>query len=242
MDVNKDGFFTRGAIDSMFEEWKNKCGEKANEAEKQRERIVKKHISNAGFKEAARDPLFVKAMKELVAKVVDEVGVLEAPANRDEMAECDFGHMSDDDLNSTTVVEFLKNLKRSGMKIMMSMPPGLNDIMKKDFNELKNEGMIDQGVEMSPETMGELTSPMIDSVADVIMEYEQTYSEPPNYEEQTLHSATRIFMSCIMDRMWGMQENEGMDMEDRKNMAISCGKEVAMILKKYAGLSDLNKK
>lgn len=43
-------------------------------------------------------------------------------------------------------------------------------------------------------------------------------------------------MSVIMDKMWELQELEQIDMKDRGNMALKCGEELRLIIKKYTDI------
>ena len=49
-------------------------------------------------------------------------------------------------------------------------------------------------------------------------------------------NALIIFQTALMDKMFDLQENEGVDIGDRVKMAESCGKELCKLIHTYTGL------
>jgi hypothetical protein len=49
-------------------------------------------------------------------------------------------------------------------------------------------------------------------------------------------NAVIIFQTALMDKLWDNQDFDGMKMEDRMNMAVSCGSELRKLIHTYTGL------
>ena len=49
-------------------------------------------------------------------------------------------------------------------------------------------------------------------------------------------SATKIFMSVLMDKIWELQSDEKIDMKDRMDMVEQCGKDVRKLIKTYTNI------
>jgi hypothetical protein len=58
----------------------------------------------------------------------------------------------------------------------------------------------------------------------------------PNYTNREFMNAVIIFQTALMDKLWDNQEFDGMKMEDRINMAVSCGSELRKLIHTYTGL------
>lgn len=58
----------------------------------------------------------------------------------------------------------------------------------------------------------------------------------PNYSNRDFMNATIIFQTALMDKMFDNQDYDGMNIEDRMNMAESCGNELRKLIHTYTGL------
>lgn len=58
----------------------------------------------------------------------------------------------------------------------------------------------------------------------------------PNYSNRDFMNATIIFQTALMDKMFDNQDYDDMSIEDRMNMAESCGKELRKLIHTYTGL------
>lgn len=58
----------------------------------------------------------------------------------------------------------------------------------------------------------------------------------PNYTNREFMNAVIIFQTALMDKLWDNQEFDGMKMEDRIDMAVSCGSELRKLIHTYTGL------
>ena len=58
----------------------------------------------------------------------------------------------------------------------------------------------------------------------------------PNYSNRDFMNATIIFQTALMDKMFDNQDYDDMSIDDRMNMAESCGKELRKLIHTYTGL------
>lgn len=58
----------------------------------------------------------------------------------------------------------------------------------------------------------------------------------PNYSNRDFMNATIIFQTALMDKMFDNQDYDDMCIEDRMNMAESCGNELRKLIHTYTGL------
>lgn len=87
------------------------------------------------------------------------------------------------------------------------------------------------------QTIGQKLSPILKEIEDTLWEYEfNAPNMPPNYDNDAIKSSCKILISVMMDKMWNLQHNENMDLEDRINMTQKLGEEVRSLVKTYTGL------
>jgi hypothetical protein len=86
------------------------------------------------------------------------------------------------------------------------------------------------------ESFGKVMSPILLDVEAAIADYTTQVGTKPNYDKYALRSATNIFISVLMDRVWELQEKEEMDLDTRTKMAVKCGEEVKKIVKVYTDI------
>lgn len=84
--------------------------------------------------------------------------------------------------------------------------------------------------------IGQQLSPILVEIEDVILEFEVNLGMKPEYSIEAFRAATKIFMSVILDKMWDLQKLENIDIEDRGNMAIKCGEELRLFVKKFTDI------
>ena len=60
--------------------------------------------------------------------------------------------------------------------------------------------------------------------------------EKPNYSNRDFMNTVLIFQTALMDKMFDTQDYDKMDMEQRGQMAISCGMELKKLIHTYTGL------
>ena len=76
-------------------------------------------------------------------------------------------------------------------------------------------------------------SDIYEEIANGLLE---SYSIKPNYSNRDFMNCLQIFMSALMDKLWDNQEFDNMSMEDRENMALSCGNELRKVIHTYTGI------
>lgn len=86
-------------------------------------------------------------------------------------------------------------------------------------------------------TIGQKLTPILEEIETTLWEYEINFpNTPPEYEEKAIGSACKILMSVCMDKMWTLQENETLDIEDRMNMAQKLGEDIRKLVKTYTNI------
>jgi len=84
--------------------------------------------------------------------------------------------------------------------------------------------------------IGEKISPILEEIELTLWEFEASIGDKPNYSEGGFRAAIKIFMSAMMDKIWELQSDENMSMEDRVNMVQKCGEDVRKIVKTYSNI------
>lgn len=84
--------------------------------------------------------------------------------------------------------------------------------------------------------IGQKISPILSEIEDTLWEFEAHSGIKPEYTIEGFRAATKIFMSVMMDKIWELQSDENIDMEDRMNMAQKCGEDVRKLVKTYTNI------
>jgi len=85
-------------------------------------------------------------------------------------------------------------------------------------------------------TIGQKLSPVLVEIEDTLWEHDLNVGTPPEYSIIGFRAAMKIFMSVIMDKMWELQANENLTMEDRTKMVEKCGADVRALVKTYTNI------
>jgi len=83
--------------------------------------------------------------------------------------------------------------------------------------------------------IGKKIQPILKEIEDTLWEFEAHSGEKPNFPEESLASATKIFMSVMMDKLYELNIKEEMDLETSSAMAEKCGEDIRKIIKVYTG-------
>lgn len=86
--------------------------------------------------------------------------------------------------------------------------------------------------------IGKIISPILEECEDMILDYEANEGKKSNYSNLAFRASIKIFMSCMMDKMWELQVGDDMDNEDRMNMAKELGAEIRRMVKTYTGIDS----
>lgn len=62
------------------------------------------------------------------------------------------------------------------------------------------------------------------------------YENKPNYTNRSFMNAFIIFQTALMDKMYDNQDHDDMDIENRLEMAESCGGDLRKLIHTYTGL------
>ena len=57
-----------------------------------------------------------------------------------------------------------------------------------------------------------------------------------NYSNRAFFNTIILFQGLLMDKLYTLQESDGMDFEERLNMAEKCGKDLRKFIHTYTGL------
>jgi hypothetical protein len=87
--------------------------------------------------------------------------------------------------------------------------------------------------------IGQKLSPVLVEIEDTLWEFEYHNASKPNYSIDGFRAATKIFMSVMMDKIWELQSNEKMDMDDRIKMVETVGRELRDFVKKYTDIDTV---
>lgn len=89
---------------------------------------------------------------------------------------------------------------------------------------------------MQQKTIGQKLSPVLVEIEDTLWEFEANRGLKPEFTFEGFRAATKIFMAVMMDKIWELQSNEGMELTDRCLMVEKCGEDVRKVIKMYTNL------
>lgn len=84
--------------------------------------------------------------------------------------------------------------------------------------------------------IGEKLSPILREIEDTLWEFEANSGSKPEFTMEGFRAAVKIFMAVMMDKVWELQTDEYMSIEDRLNMVQKCGEEVRKVVKTFTNL------
>jgi len=84
--------------------------------------------------------------------------------------------------------------------------------------------------------IGKKLSPILSEIESALMEFEINVAKPPEYTDEGFRASIRIFLSAMLDKMWKLQEDEGIDIDTRANMAEKLGSEIRNIVRVYTNI------
>jgi hypothetical protein len=84
--------------------------------------------------------------------------------------------------------------------------------------------------------IGKKLSPVLSEIESALMEFEINVAKPPQYTDEGFRASVRIFLSAMLDKMWKLQEDEGIDIDTRANMAEKLGSEIRNIVRVYTNI------
>ena len=85
--------------------------------------------------------------------------------------------------------------------------------------------------------IGKKLSPILEELEMVLLEFNANeFSGKPEFTDEAFRASIYIFMSVFMDKIYNLQEDENIAMEDRLNMVESAGTDLRMLIKKYTNI------
>jgi len=84
--------------------------------------------------------------------------------------------------------------------------------------------------------IGKKLSPILSEIESALIEFEINVARPPEYTDEGFRASVRIFLSAMLDKMWKLQEDEGIDINTRADMAEKLGTEIRNIIRVYTNI------
>ena len=88
--------------------------------------------------------------------------------------------------------------------------------------------------------IGKKLSPILSEIESALIEYELNINRPPEYTDEGFRASVKIFLSAMLDKMWKLQEDEGIDIDTRADMAEKLGNELRNIVRIYTNIDTHN--
>jgi hypothetical protein len=88
--------------------------------------------------------------------------------------------------------------------------------------------------------IGKKLSPILSEIESALIEYELNINRPPEYTDEGFRASVKIFLSVMLDKMWKLQEDEGIDIDTRADMAEKLGNELRNIVRVYTNIDTHN--
>jgi hypothetical protein len=84
--------------------------------------------------------------------------------------------------------------------------------------------------------IGKELSTVLVEIEKALWDFDLNGKSKPEYTTEGFRAATKIFMSALMDKIWNLQSNENMDMEDRIKMVEKAGSDIRNVIKIYTDI------
>lgn len=84
--------------------------------------------------------------------------------------------------------------------------------------------------------IGTKLNPILEEIETTIWEFESNYGMKPQYSIEGFRAGIKIFMSVLMDKIWELQEDENIDLEDRIKMVEKVGEDIRKLVKTYTNI------
>ena len=84
--------------------------------------------------------------------------------------------------------------------------------------------------------IGKTISPILVDIETALWEFELNSGIKPEYTTDGFRAGIKIFMSVLMDKIWELQQDEKITMEDRINMVQKAGEDVRKLVKTYTDI------
>ena len=85
--------------------------------------------------------------------------------------------------------------------------------------------------------LGEKLSPILSQIEGTLLD---NYETKPGFTDEGFRASIYIFQSALLDKMWELQEKEGLSIEIRADMATKCGEAIRNIIKTFTNIDTHN--
>tara|TARA_R100000656_G_scaffold61465_1_gene47474 strand:- start:12503 stop:12790 length:288 start_codon:yes stop_codon:yes gene_type:complete len=84
--------------------------------------------------------------------------------------------------------------------------------------------------------LGQRLSPILEEVEGALLEHAAAERGKPNFTDAGFRAAVQIFQSALMDKMWDLQEQDGMPQKERGRMAQHAGEQIKKLIHEMTGI------
>jgi len=84
--------------------------------------------------------------------------------------------------------------------------------------------------------IGKELSTVLVGIEKALWDFDLNGKSKPEYTTEGFRAATKIFMSALMDKIWNLQSNENMDIDDRVKMVEKAGSDIRNVIKIYTDI------
>ncbi len=84
--------------------------------------------------------------------------------------------------------------------------------------------------------IGKKISPILEEIEITLFEFEANVGMKPEFTDDGFRAGIKIFSSVLMDKIWELQENENISIEDRINMVQKVGEDIRKLVKIYTDI------
>ena len=89
---------------------------------------------------------------------------------------------------------------------------------------------------MKDKTFAEKLEPLMLEIEKAVFNYETKIQLPPNVSDNLFRSSLKLFMFCMTDRLFKLQQKENISIEDGMKMVLACGEELKLLVKKFTDI------
>ena len=87
--------------------------------------------------------------------------------------------------------------------------------------------------------IGKKFSPILEEIEATLWEFEHNSGAKPEYTIEGFRAGIKIFMSVLMDKIWELQDGEGIKIDDRIKMVTKAGEDVRKLVKIYTDIDTV---
>ena len=84
--------------------------------------------------------------------------------------------------------------------------------------------------------IGQKISPILEEIENTLWEFESNGGIKPEYSNEGFRAAIKIFISVLMDKIYELQQDENIEMQDRLNMVQKAGEDIRSLIKTYTNI------